>query len=118
MKRRNFPQRPTTFPIQFVGEHNENNNRNSVLVVRERPCLPRTIFIMRKTSCLSATNGPVKSIRRILIFDDHPDSLRLIFGPPGRRAYHTPGDRASWQDFILPGMAILAGLIAMFWPLS
>lgn len=118
MKRNNFPQRPTTFPTQFVREQNEHSDRNAVPSVRERPCLRRRIFVIKKTSRLPATTGPVKTIRRILIFDDHPDSLRLILGrPANRRAYRPTWDRASSRNLILPGMAILIALIAMFWPL-
>jgi len=73
---------------------------------------------VKKTSRLPATNGPVKTIRRILIFDDHPDSLRLILGRPANRHAYRPGaDRTSSRNLILPGMAILAALLAMFWPL-
>jgi hypothetical protein len=73
---------------------------------------------MKKTSHLRAANGPGKIIRRILVFDDHPDSLRLILGgPANRQAYRIARDRVSFRDFILPGMAILAALFAMLWPL-
>ena len=118
MKRDYFLQRSTTFPVQFVRDCNESRELNSVPSVLERPFVRRRIFVIKKTSRLPATTGPVKTIRRILIFDDHPDSLRLILGrPANRRAYRPTGDRASSRNLILPGMAILIALIAMFWPL-
>src|SRR5438132_14200651 len=39
----------------------------------------RRIFVIKKTSRLRSTNGVDKKIRRILIFDNHPESLRLVF---------------------------------------
>src|ERR1700737_4920038 len=38
----------------------------------------RKIFVIKKTSRLPSTNAAGKKIRRILIFDNHPDSLRLV----------------------------------------
>jgi hypothetical protein len=71
---------------------------------------------MKRMSLRPATDGSIKAIRRILVFDDHPDSLRLIFGRPANQGvYPTPGAHAGLQGFILPGMAILAALIAMGW---
>ena len=73
---------------------------------------------MKKTSLLPGTNGKVKSIRHILVFDDHPESLRLILGTPANRsAYRPTGDRVRLKNLILPGMAIIVALLAMFWPL-
>jgi len=73
---------------------------------------------MRKTSRLPATSGSAKTVRRILIFDDDPVSLRLVFGRPANRpAFRSPEERASLREFILPGIAILVALTAMFLPL-
>src|SRR5438132_11579361 len=44
----------------------------------ERCGRTRKIFVIKKTSRLRSTNGADKKIRRILIFDDHPESLRLV----------------------------------------
>src|SRR4051812_10802747 len=40
----------------------------------------RRIFVVRQANRLSVNNAQGKTIRRILVFDDHPDSLRLILG--------------------------------------
>jgi hypothetical protein len=73
---------------------------------------------MRQTGRLRVTGGSIKTVRRILIFDDHPDSLRLILGGSASRdARHTSGGWATLCIFILPGIAALTALIAMFWPL-
>jgi hypothetical protein len=52
------------------------------------------------------------------MFDDHPDSLRIIFGPPANaRTDDATGDGGNLREFILPGIAILVALTAIFLPL-
>jgi hypothetical protein len=73
---------------------------------------------MRQTGRLRVTGGSIKTVRRILIFDDHPDSLRLIIGgSASRNVRRTSGGWATLRIFIPPGIAALTALIAMFWPL-
>jgi hypothetical protein len=116
MKRNNLWQRPAPLPGQFVREPNEGDEVNSVPFLGERAYVPRKLFIVRRTSRLTETNGPVKIVRRILVFDDHPDSLRLVLGNSAvPQAYPSSGDRDILWDFILPGIAILVGVIAMLW---
>jgi hypothetical protein len=85
---------------------------------REPGLRPRKIFVIKQASRRPATNTAGKQIRRILIFDDHPDSLRLVFG---RRAnsqidLSTPSRASSWE-LILVSMLTMGALIGMFWPL-
>jgi hypothetical protein len=101
MKRDNFRRRPATPRARFV---------------RERDCVRRKIFIIRRTSRLAETNSPGKIVQRILMFDDHPDSLRLILAPPANpQTYSDLKNRDILWDFILPGIVILVGVIAMLW---
>jgi hypothetical protein len=69
-------------------------------------------------SHLPATNTQGKTIQRILIFDDHPDSLRLVFGrrtsPQG--GWTTPPN-AKWWELPLGWILILGVLIITFLPL-
>jgi hypothetical protein len=118
MKRRNFPQRPTASPAQYAREHNESASLKPALFVPKPPSLHRRIFVMKQTRLLAANNGPVKSVQHIVMFDDHPDSLRIIFGPPANsRTDNAIDDGGSLREFILPGIAILVALTAMFLPL-
>ena len=85
------------------------------------------IFVIKQTwrlldsrsgQALPATNGTRKQIRRILIFDDHPDSLRLVFG---RRAnpqidLSVPQRVSSWE-LVVVSILTMGALIGMFWPL-
>jgi hypothetical protein len=53
---------------------------------------------------------------RVLIFDDHPDSLRLVFG----RGANSPVElrpRASWLEFVLVTMLTMGAVMGMLWPL-
>jgi hypothetical protein len=74
--------------------------------------------VIKQVRRLESTTGAHKNIRRILIFDDHPDSLRLILGSPAnRQADRAARGRASSRHLILPGIAIIVALLGMFWPL-
>jgi hypothetical protein len=65
---------------------------------------------------LSPAGAAHKKIHRILIFDDHPESLRLIFARPVNcRAYRSVPEIAGSRNLILSGIAILTALIATFW---
>jgi len=79
---------------------------------------PRKIFVIKQASRLRATNTAGKQVQRILIFDDHPDSLRLVFG---RRAnpqidLSVPPRTLPWE-LVLISMLTMGALIGMFWPL-
>jgi len=41
---------------------------------------PRRVFLFKGEERLAAKNGPDKTIQRILIFDNHPETLHLLFG--------------------------------------
>jgi hypothetical protein len=84
-----------------------------------RPALStKKIFVIRQTSRLAATNAAGNKIRRILIFDDHPDSLRLVFGcRTDPRSDLLVLQRARSWELILVLTLIMVVLIAMVWPL-
>lgn len=78
----------------------------------------RKIFVVKQTSHLPATNAAAgKTVQRILIFDDHPDSLRLVFG---RRVasyvrLSDPQRTTSWGVALL-WILVVGLMMAMFWP--
>jgi len=78
----------------------------------------RKIFIIKKTSRLPSTNAAGKKIRRILIFDNHPDSLRLVFGEHANPYVDlaVPHRVSSWE-LIIVSILTIGGLFGMFWPL-
>ena len=78
----------------------------------------RKIFIIKKTSRLPSTNAAGKKIRRILIFDNHPDSLRLLFGERTNPYVDlsVPQRVSSWE-LIVVSILTMSALFGMIWPL-
>ena len=75
----------------------------------------RKIFVIEQTDRLPSTDAAGKKIRRILIYDNHPDSLRLVLGRGANRRHSAPRGIGSW-DFLIVSLLALVGLIGMFWP--
>ena len=80
----------------------------------------KKIFVIKQEIHLPQTNAADDKIqiRRILIFDDHPDSLRLVFGHRANPHIHlsAPPSVRSWE-LILASILTMVALIGMFWPL-
>ena len=78
----------------------------------------RKIFIIKKTSRLPSTNAAGKKIRRILIFDNHPDSLRLLLGERTNPYVDlsVPQRVSSWE-LIVVSILTMSALFGMVWPL-
>jgi hypothetical protein len=68
-------------------------------------------------SFLPATNTQGKAIQRILIFDDHPASLRVVFGRRTSLQGWTTPPAAKWWEIPLGWMLFLGVLLLMFLPL-
>jgi hypothetical protein len=107
-------------PAPFVRPRPEDllNLARPSSVIEDRPGQRKKIFVIKKTSRLPARNVAGKKIQRILIFDNHPDSLRLVFA--GGANPYVDVARTSrtkrWEIAFL--CLLLVGLcIAMFWPL-
>jgi hypothetical protein len=71
---------------------------------------PRRVFVFRREERLAANHGPAKIVQRILIFDNHPETLHLLFG----RGAHTWADPETeestrWWEPIL-GWMLLGGV--------
>ena len=78
----------------------------------------RKIFIIKKTSRLPSTNAAGKKIRRILIFDNHPDSLRLLFGERTNPYVDlSVRQRVSSWELIVVSILTMSALFGMVWPL-
>jgi hypothetical protein len=70
------------------------------------------------TSRLSSRNVSPGKVRHILIFDDHPESLRLVFDRAVDLRFHF-FDRErmiSWATVLVWGI-VVALMMAMLWPL-
>jgi hypothetical protein len=76
----------------------------------------KRIFIIRQT--FPPTDSVAgKKMQHILIFDDHPDSLRLALGEPASPYVDRAAPRRVTLSVVLFSMLMLGLLIAMFWPL-
>ena len=129
MKRKSFRNRVRAFPTPFVRPvtgrqldraqtFSANGQRRSqmrkIFVVKQ----VRRPFESRSGQALPATNAAGKKVQHILIFDNHPDSLRLVFGL-GASSWVDLSDRqhgSSWALVMVRILALIA-LIGMFWPL-
>jgi hypothetical protein len=78
----------------------------------------KRIFIIRQTTSFPPRNSAAgKNVQHILIFDDHPESLRLVLGQPATPYSNHSVPRGVTLWVILFSMLMLGLLIAMFWPL-
>jgi hypothetical protein len=116
MKREWHQYRGTALPADFVrpGNADQLNFAQGFSATGQRSARPRKIFVVKKTSRLSSTNAPDKKIRRILIFDNHPDSLRLVFG---RQADSSEPRSTSLWELVLVAALTFGAVFGMFWPL-
>lgn len=120
MKRVNSHYRRMPFPPQFVRavDYYYPTVFGPPPAMEQPSVLPRKIFVFRQKRRLDSTTGAPKTMQRILIFDDHPDSLRLVFGRRARRQVNpTAPQSARWWDPILGWMLLMVALILMFLPL-
>jgi hypothetical protein len=78
----------------------------------------RKVFVIKQRRRLDSTTGAPKTIQRILMFDDHPESLRQVFGRGSRPKADRPTPQsAGWWEPILGGLLITGALVLIFLPL-
>ncbi|MEY2440278.1 MAG: hypothetical protein QOI34_1663 [Verrucomicrobiota bacterium] len=120
MKRRNSRNRSTAFPAPFVRpiDYHQPNSVPPPFATGQGRVRKRRIFVIKQVRRLPATNAVGGKIRRILIFDNHPDSLRLVYGGGTNldRDLSSP-ERASLWELILAATLTFGALMGIFWPL-
>jgi hypothetical protein len=120
MKREQFDYGRMALPASFVrpSADDQLNLARTFSLPGQQPGRTRKIFVIKKTSRLRSTNGADKKIRRILIFDNHPESLRLVYGRRSNRHVDlsAPQRVSSWE-LIIVCFVTFVGLIGMFWPI-
>ncbi|HYR23197.1 MAG TPA: hypothetical protein VEP30_09790 [Chthoniobacterales bacterium] len=120
MKRERFDYGRMALPASFVrpSADDELNLARTFSLPGQRGRRARKIFVIKKTSRLRSTNGADKKIRRILIFDNHPDTLRLVFARRPDPHVDVPApQRVSSCELIIVCLLTFVGLIGMFWPI-
>jgi hypothetical protein len=80
----------------------------------------RKIFVIKQTRWLAPTHAvAAKRVQRILIFDNHPDSLQLVSGYRGADSHFHVSDpqrTTSWGVALL-WILVVGLMMAMFCPL-
>jgi hypothetical protein len=120
MKRKSSRYLAMPFPARLVRPIAHSHPNLARLSFANGQSGPRTrkIFVIKQSRQVRSTNGADKKVRRILIFDNHPDTLRLVFGgganSHGELSVAQPA--SSW-DLILISILTMGALIGMFWPL-
>jgi len=115
MKRKDFRHRPISSPfvrpvtgprLFRLSDPSEKPRRRT-----------RKIFVIKQARRLASANGAETKLRRILIFDDHPDTLRLVFGRDTSLDHDlSVSPRATSWDLILVSILALVAVVGMFWP--
>jgi hypothetical protein len=120
--KRYWPQyRGTTRPPPQFVRHSADDQLNLGRAFSESGQRVRTkrFFIVRKTSRLRSTGAVNQKIRRILIFDNHPDSLRLVFGhslDPYANLSRPRRVGVGFWELVIASILMIAGLVGIFWP--
>jgi hypothetical protein len=116
MRRKDFRHRPIS--SRFVRPTTGPNLYRLSAASEEPRRRTRKIFVIKQARRLASTNGTQKKLRRILIFDDHPDSLRLVFerGASRHDDLTVPPRATSW-DLILVSILATVAFLGIVWPL-
>ena len=119
MKRISLRKRLTAFPTPFVSPGVDRQPRLTQKSRGDGLCRrTEKIFVIKRTGRLPSTNGTHKKIRRILIFDNRPESLRLAFREIGNSHVDlSRPPRASSLELIVVSIVAMLALAGMFWPL-
>jgi hypothetical protein len=103
--------------LKFSMQRNGSHSRRLVAGAPFVRPLATKIFVIRERHLESST-GRKKNIRRILIFDDHPDSLRLVFGRSASSQLDlSESQPVRWWKLALVSLLTMVVLLTMFAPL-
>jgi hypothetical protein len=122
MKRKNSRYRQISLqsPAAFIrpGIGHQANRATFPFATGQRGRRSQKIFVVKQMRYVASTTGANKKVRRILIFDNHPDSLRLVFALGANSCLDVgkTSDIKTWQIAFLC-LLLTALCIAMFWPL-
>src|SRR5438477_10255946 len=116
MKRRSYHHRVRIFDAPLLKPPAEDRSSNSFRFLslgRQPGTQAKRIFIIKRTIHLAPTNSAEgRKVQHVLIFDDHPESLLLVFGSatPEIDLFRPP--RASSWRLVLLSIVIISNLVA------
>jgi len=120
MKRRSYHHRARIFDAPLLKPPAEGRSSNSFRFLslnRQPGTRAKRIFIIKQTINLAPTSSAEgRKVQHILIFDDHPESLRLVFGSATPEVDLPPPSGASSWYLVLLSIVIISLLIAILWP--
>ena len=115
MKRKSFGARQIQFPAPLVGPiaARESKLAQTSSGIGQAGLGRKRLFIIKQVGRSGA-----EKIHRVLIFDNHPDSLRLVFEGGAISHHDLPKSRhvSSWE-LIIVSILTIGGLVGVFWPL-
>ena len=116
MKRKSFRAQQIQFQAPLLGTiaARESKLAQTSSGIGQPGLRRKRLFIINQVR----RSGTDKKIRRVLIFDNHPDSLRLVFEGGAISHLELPKSRhvSSWE-LIIVSILIIGGLIGIFWPI-
>src|SRR6202011_660647 len=116
MKWRKSGHRPLSSASDFVRQTARRDFAIPTLSLKkQRRSQKARIFVIEKMRQAVRINPPGGKIRRILIFDNHPESLRLVSRYYLNEDAQPPRVRVLQPDFILGLFLILLLIGAMVW---
>ena len=106
------PRLPPPKSLKWIRVSQFGDFLGRVLKRRER----RKIFAVVVPSMLADSGR--KPVQRVLIFDSHPESLRLVFGRPMNSVVDLATPPRTIPSYVVLGLIlILAVVLGMAWPL-
>jgi hypothetical protein len=119
MKKRSSRHQDRTFntPLLRLPAKNRSASSFRLLSLGRQPGIgTKRFFIIKQAVQLAATNfAESRTVQHVLIFDDHPESLRLVFGGAAAQVdlSRTTGGRS--RHLVLLSILIMGLLCAILW---
>src|SRR2546423_906036 len=116
MKRKTRRDRIVAFPIPLVRPVADRPGQVQNSSANGRRRSPqKKIFIIKQVNRLPETNARGRELQRLLIFDDHPESLRLLFrnGADPLNGFSGPPRRVVSWDIIFVSILMVILVIEM-----
>jgi hypothetical protein len=118
MKERSFHHRARTFKARLFKPGKDRNSFRSLSPSRPPGTRTKRIFIIKQAIQLPPTNSTAgKKVQHVLIFDDHPESLRLVFGSTTPKLDFSPLPNANSWHLVLLSILVVGLVTAVLWPL-
>jgi len=117
MKKRSSHHRARTFNAPVLRLPAEDRSANPFRFLSRGPRLDKgkkRFFIIKQAVQLPPTSSAgSRTVQHVLIFDDHPESLRLVFGAAAAQVDLSRPPGASLWYLVLLSIVIISSLIAI-----